>query len=806
MNIGPDNPKHFYMIKNYFKSALRNLWKNKTSSLINITGLSAGLSCCLLIALYIQSELSYDEFQEKGDRIARVIMEYSFGGDVRKGNFTSTKVAPSFKRNFPEIESAVKMSKTSRVVRYDDKLINEKNFYYADSSFFSIFSFKLLNGSRRQVLKDSGMVVLTASTAKKYFGSQDPIGKIIKVGSDEAGYMVTGIVQDCPSNSQIKFDFVASFSTLGVDQQETYWEANYTTYLLLRDKKAMATLQDKIPGFMKKEMPPVAGTYIKYHLEPFKAVHLYSDYEGFEPNNSIAYIYIIAAVALLILAIACFTYINLSTARSMERAREVGVRKVIGALQKQIFWQFIGESVFTCLVSLCISFFVVAMVMPFFNELAEKQLTVSSLFTPYTALSCFFIVCCISLLAGSYPALILSGFKPVKALKNPFRTHGSGLWLRKSLIVFQFVISVFLIAATLIIRSQLHYIQNKKLGYERDHVLVLPLDTKMLNNISTIKTEFKANDHVVNVSWTVSPPTHIYGGYNMSKPGMPEGVQLSVFGNPVDEEFIQTTGMEIIAGSDLSQQDIQEVADSAKNKIYHFLLNESAVAALGWKPQEAIGKKMFLDKSRPGFVKGIVKDFNFESLHNAVKPLVLFPEIRGSVMLVKIKGNTIAQTISFLETKWKQVITHRPFEYHFMDEDYNNLYSSEIRLGKVLNLFAGIAILLACLGLFGLSSYAAQQRIKEIGIRKVLGASTGNLVMILSNDFIKLSLIAVIIATPVAWWSMSKWLEDFSYRITMNWITFAFAGIVAVAIAFCTVGSQAIKAAMANPVKALRSE
>ena len=795
------------MLKNYFRSAFRNLWKNKTSSLINIAGLSAGLSCCLLIALYIQNELNYDQFQERGDRIARVIMEYSFGGDVRKGNFTSTKVAPSLKKNFPEVESAVKMSAGSRVVRYGDKLFNEKKFFYADSTFFSIFSFKLLRGMPSRILKDSGMVVITASTAKKYFGNQDPVGKIIKVGSDEANYLITGVVEDCPTGSQIKFDFVASFSTLGVDQQETYWEANYTTYLLLKDKKDIASLQSRIPAFMKKEMPPDAGgTYISYLLEPFKSIHLHSVYDGFEPNNSIIYIYIIGAVALLILAIACFTYINLSTARSMERAREVGVRKVIGALRQQIFWQFISESVMISIVSLVLSFIIVAIAMPFFNDLAERQLAVSSLFTPVTGLFCLFVTACISLLAGSYPALILSGFQPIKALKNSFNGSGSGLLLRKSLIVFQFIISVFLISTTFIIQQQLHYIQNKKLGYDRNQVLVLPMDTKMLTILNTIKTEFKTNEKVLSVSRARSAPTQINGGYNISRPDMPEGTQLSVYGNPVDEDFIKTTGMVLAAGNDLSPQDINDVDDTVQHKIFHFILNESAASAMGWKPAEAIGKKIFMGDQRPGYVKGIVKDFHFQSLHDPVKPLVLFPEIRASVLLVKVKGNAIGQTISFLESKWKQLVIHRPFEYHFMDEDYNRLYSSELRLGSVLNLFAGIAILLACMGLFGLSSYAAKQRVKEIGIRKVLGASTSSLVMILSRHFIKLSLLAVIIATPIAWWCMNLWLQGFSYRIQMNWMSFVAAGFAAVFIAFCTVGTQAVKASIANPAKSLRTE
>jgi putative ABC transport system permease protein len=795
------------MIKHYLAIAWRNLRKNKIFSIINIVGLAVGLTCCLLMTLYVKHELSYDDFEKKGDRIVRVIMEYGFGGSVQKGNFTSTKVATAFKRNFPEIESAVRMGEYQRAVRYEDKLFNEKKFMYADSSFFDLFSFRLLSGNAKEALSGTNKVILTEATSKKYFGNSDPIGKTIKVGSQEDDYLVTGIIQDCPSNSQIKFDFLASFSTLAANQEETYFDANYTTYLLLKDKNAITSLQAKIPAFMKKETSDFKGNdYITFGLEPMKTIHLHSEYGGFEPNNSINYIYIVSGVAFLMLLIACFTYINLSTARAMERAKEVGIRKVAGALRTQIFWQFISESFIVTISALVLSVSIALLVLPAFNRLAERNLNIGSLFSPFFIAFSIVILSCISLLAGSYPALIFTRFQPIRVLKGAFKNTGSGLWLRKSLIVFQFAISVFLIVATFIIQNQLHYIQTKDIGFNREHVLVLPMDNKIQEKMELIKTVFKSNPGIVHVSKAASDPVNIISGYTMRKGDSPEGTGVSVNANPVDEEFISTTGIHLITGSDFTTQDVKDALNpNEKERYYHFILNESAAKQLGWTPQEAIGKKMFL-MNRPGEVKAVVHDFNFASFHDPIKPLVLFNDEWSNTMLVKVSGNNIPATISFLQSKWKELVPHRPCEYHFLDEDFDKLYSSELRLGRVLNIFTAIAILLACLGLFGLSAYAIQQRTKEIGIRKVLGATISNVITLLSKDFIGLVIVAMLIAFPVAGWLMHKWLEDFVYRISISWWMFAIAALIALLITIGTISFQAVKAAFSNPVKSLRTE
>ena len=797
------------MRKNYFRIAVRSLQKNISSSVINITGLSIGLTCCLLMVLYMQHEVSYDKFQAKGNRIARVIMEYSFvNGELTKGNFTSTKVFPSFKKNFPEVEDGVRMTLADKIVKSGDKIFHERRFMYADSTFFNLFSFKLLRGKPADVLKAPNRVVLTATTAEKYFGKEDPVGKSLLLGANEINYQVTGVVEDCPSNSQIKFDFLASFSSLEASQEDTYFNANYTTYLLLRSEKDIAGLQKKIGPFMKQEVKTDydPGTYINYELEPYTKVHLYSAFDGFEPGSNITYVYIIAAIAVLILIIACFTYINLSTARSVNRAKEVGIRKVSGAYRHQLFWQFISESVVTTVAAALLSLLLIFLLLPAFNRLADKPLSMAQFIHPFVITSFFLIIAVISVLAGSYPALILSRFQPVKVLKGIFRNAPSGVWLRKSLIIFQFGISVFLIVATFIIRNQLAYIQHKKLGYDREHVIVIGIDQKTIDKIDVVKTELKANSSVLAVSKAQSTPVQIAGGYSMSKTDQPGG-EMNVKACPVDDEYITANNLQLVAGSNLSRQDLLDAdkKDYARN-YFHYILNESAAKALGWKPNEAIGQKMFLGSHRPGEIKAVVKDFHFASLHNPIEPLVLFPGGWGNILLIKTSGQDMAGMIAFLEKKMKSLAPHRPFEYRFMDDYFDQLYATERRTASIFTLFAAIAVLLACLGLFGLSAFTVKQRIKEIAVRKVLGAPVSSIVLLLSGNFLKLIAIAFLIAAPVTWYVMKKWLQDFAYRVHIGWGVFAAAAIAILLIAFITISFRAIQAAVTKPVESLRTE
>lgn len=797
------------MFRNYLRIAWRNLSKHKAFASINIFGLVIGLTGCLLISLYIRNELSYDQFQEKKDRIARVIMSYAFSGNVasHKGNFSSIRVAPVLKRTFPEVEDAVRMARYERIITYEDKLITEPNFVFADPSFFNLFHSRMIYGNAADALSAPYNVILNATTAKKYFGDNDPTGKSIKVGNDSNLYKITGVIEDYPANSQIAFDFIASFSSLGLpaEFENTYFEANYTTYVLFKARDGIASLQSKMPAFMKKEMEGKNAS-VDLFLEPFNEIYLHSPYAGFVPNNSITYLYILSAVALLILIIACSTYINLSTARSLERAREVGVRKVAGAARGQLFRQFLGESALVCLVALAFSILASALLLPAFGAMAGTTIKVTSLFSWSFISFSILITILISIIAGFYPALVLTGFQPVKVLKGSFKNSSSGQLLRKSLIVFQFGISVFLIIATFVVKQQLHLFQNKKLGYDRDHVLIINIDEKVVANFPVIKSEFKSNPDVIHVARSVRSPVEGGGGYNMRNNLMPDDQEIAVTGNPVDDEYVPAMNMKLLAGNNFTSQDMIDVAPLKRDdRIYHFILNESAAKQLGWSPEEAIGKEMYMGP-RSGYVRGVISDFHFESLHHAVRPYVLFTENNSRQLLVKLSGKNLPQTISFLEAKWKTLAPHRPFRYRFMDDAYNQLYSSEMRLGKMMNIFAAMAIVLACLGLFGLSAYTIKQRFKEISIRKVLGASANDIVFGLSRDFIRLTIIAIVITFPIAWWAATKWLQNFAFRIEISWSLFAIAAIVLILITFLTISFQTIKAARSNPVKSLRAE
>jgi putative ABC transport system permease protein len=794
------------MFKSILKIAARSLRKNSFFTFINITGLAASITCCLLIGLYIHNEWTYDGFHEKGNRIHRMLMEYGMGEELSQTSFTSTKLAPSFQRHFPEVESTVRMEKTIRTVRYENNFFNESSFFFADSTFFNIFSFPLIKGNPQSALMQPNKVVLTASAAKKYFGDTDPIGKILLVGSSAVPYEVTGVAANPPSNSHIRFDFIASFSSLGTAQEQTYFNANYITYFLLKDGTSLPAFQQKIKTFMQQEAKNEGeNIYINFTPEPLTKIHLYSKFESFEPNSSIAFVQMLLAVAILILLIACFTYINLATARSLERAKEVGVRKTIGASKKQVFFQFITESGLLTIIGFLISVFLVILLLPSFNQLTGKSLSLQVLFQPAAIIFGVMLLLLISLFAGSYPALVLSRFNPVSVLKGSIKKSKSGFGLQQSLVVFQFVITVFLISSTLIIKNQLKYIQEKKLGYNRDHVMVMPVDFKMIEKMQTIKTELKQVPGVKIVASGYDAPTHIKGGYSVRKPEMPENVEIPVNANPVDEDFVPATGLEIIAGENLSRQDIIDASKQGDSAVYQFILNEKAVAALGWTTANAINQRLIMG-GRTGFVKGVIKDFNYKSLHEPIGALVLFPDSWPRVLMVKTNGNNVSQTIAMLEDKWKQIVPHRPFEFNFMDEEYNKMYFAEITLSKVLSLFSILAILLACLGLIGLSTFVAQQRVKEIGIRKVLGASVMQIAGLLSKQFLLLVVLASIIALPLAWWATADWLQDFAYRIKPGWELFLLAALAAVVITILCVSYQAIKAALANPVKSLRSE
>ena len=778
---------------------------------MNIIGLTIGLTCCILIGLYITQELSYDRFNVNAGRIARVTMEYSTGGTVGSAALTGTKTGPQFQRSFPSVQAFTRTIEFPRILARGNKVFKENDFLYADSSFFRIFSFPLEKGDPATALNAPGQLVISERMAKKYFGDEYPLGKTLRI-DNARDYTVTGIVRDIPDNSQIRFDFVASFTSLNAAKTEEWWTANYITYLLVDQPGNLPTLQRQITDLMKtekvrREAHLDGGDYMTYHLEPLTRVHLYSSLDGLSPNGSITYIYILGAIALLILTIACVNYTNLATAQSESRKGDISIRKVLGAQRGQLFGQYLGESLLLTFIALILATGLSIELLPVFNRLADKSLSIYSILDPLAIGALILLGLIVSLLAGAYPAFVLANTRLINMLKSGFRLSSSGGNFRKSLIVFQFVISVFLMISTMIILQQLSFIRHRKLGYDKDHILVLPVTNEMHRDYDAIKRAIAGGPQVISVGGASGNPTFVQWMDALTANSGGGQKNISIKAIPADIDFAQTLGIQIIAGTPFSLADLhqQDTSDNGKNYRNTFLLNESAVRALGWTPEQAIGKTV--EKGAPGIVKAVVKDFHFSSLHQPITPLVIFLDTAFiNSLYVKISGKDIPGTLDYLETVWKERVPYRPFEYHFLDEDYNALYATETRTGQLFGAFSLTAILLACLGLFALAAYTTVQRTKEIGIRKVLGASLVSITGLLSRDFLKLVFIAALIAFPLSWWAMSKWLEDFAYRISISGWIFAAALLLSLLIALATVSFQAIRAALANPVESLRSE
>jgi len=793
------------MIKSYLKVAWRNLMKNKLYSLVNIIGLTIGIVSCLLIGIYIKHELGYDHFNKNADNIVRVTMEYNHGGASQKMAATGTRVGPQFKRMFPEISDYVRLYKNSQIVGYRDLLFKEDNFIYAEPSFFKIFSYKLIKGNVNEALNAPDKIIITQSAAKKYFHDEDPMGKVLK--SENKNYIVSAVAADVPSNSQIKFDFIIPFNTLRQAKKEQYYGANYITYLLLKNKDQMRPLQEKITAYMKivdkTELNLTGSQFVTFYLEPLTKVHLYSNLPGdLAPAGSIVYIYILIIVAVLILVIACVNYVNLAIAQSAGRGAEISIRKVMGAGKPQLFTQFIGEALLVTLIGILLAIGIAYIALPYFNQVAGIQFKYSVFFDPIIIASLILLALTIGLAAGAYPALLLSNIKLSKILKTGF-SFTSGKSIRKPLIVFQFVISIFLIITTVIILQQLSYIRNKDIGYNKSNIVVLPTGYNMqhidelkkeINNIPGVESVASANNEPVNVMWGDAIQT-------------PDGKSLTVNALPMDEDFIKTLQLKIIAGSGFTQTDVLQIdtTNNYKNFQYAFILNESAVKALGWTPQQAIGKH--IAKGEAGVIKGVVKDFNFKSFHTPISPLILFLDhFQTEALFARITGNNTSNTIKAIQALWKQRIPDRPFEYKFLDDDFDALYRTEQQTAKVFTTFSFLAILLACLGLFAITAYSVVQRTKEIGIRKVLGANVSSIILLISKDFLLMVIMAMIIASPIAWYMSYKWLQDFAYRINIHWWIFIAAGAASLIVATITVSVQAAKAAMANPVDSLKNE
>lgn len=799
------------MFKNYFRTALRNLRKNKLYSVINIFGLTVGLAACLLIGIYIRHELSYDRFNANADRIVRATMEYKQAETVNSVATTGTKVGPQFKRVFPAVEEYVRTFISSSVIKSGDKIFEEPRVLFADDPFFKVFSFHLIKGNASTALDAPGKIVLTRSAAKKYFGDEDAVNKTLSAMGKE--FTVSAVCEDAPQNSQLKFDLVTQFLNLSNGmKEETWWNANWVTYFLLRDKNSLTAFQQQANDYMqtpavRNEARLEGSSYLKYNMEPLTRVHLYSSLAGFEPNGSIRYIYMFVIIALLILIIACANYTNLATAQSVGRSGEIGMRKVMGASKGQVFMQFIGESTVITFIAAGLAFLLSLLMIPYFNNITGKQFTADVLMQPVPVMALAVFCILVSFFAGLYPALVLSGTQIMGVLKKGFTFTGGNNMLRKSLIVAQFGISIFLIIYTVVILQQMHYMQTKNLGYEKDHIVALPIGGKMMQDFTNLKEAMAAIPGVEGVTAAYETPEFVKWGDGISTTDEKGKHDVSLNAMPVDLDFTKTMKMQMIAGRDFQQADFAMMDTSNNSADYHqpYIINETLAKKIGWTPEEAIGKT--LDKGVTGPVVGVVKDFNFSSLHDPIGPLLIFlGRDYSRTFIVRIDGSNMQKTLGQMEMMWKQRVTGRPFSYHFLDDDYNKLYLSEQRTLALFGIASGLAIILACLGLFGLAAFTTVQRTKEIGIRRVLGASLGNVTLLISRNFLWLVGIAIIIAAPLAWWAANTWLQDFAFRIPVRSYIFVITALVTLLIAFCTVGFHSLKAALTNPVKSLRTE
>ena len=808
------------MIKNYLKIAWRNLLKNKIFSFINIIGLAAGLACFILISLYIVDELSYDRFNEDADRIYRVDADVKFGGNELKLAVASDPMGATLKRDYPQVEEYTRIYGSSgpKLIKKGNEFIEEEHVANVDSTFFNVFSFPAISGNTKTALYEPNTVVITKSTAEKYFGTTDAIGKTVE--ADKVLYKVTAVIKDMPHNSHFNLGFL--FSMKNVDYQfGNYLSMNFHTFIRLKEGTDYKAFEKNFKQVIDKYIFPQAkqfmqinsmddfyksGNKLELHLMPLTAIHLRSDrFPELGTNGNIQYVYIFGAAALFILLIACINFMNLSTARSSSRAKEVGIRKVLGTERKNLIGQFLTESTLMAVISLIIAIAIAYFTLPLFNNIAAKNLSLGSLFGIKILPFLLLLPLVVGIAAGSYPAFFLSKFKPVIVLKGKINAGFKKNNLRSGLVVFQFFTSIVLIIGTVIIYKQINFIRNTNLGFNKDQVLIINSTTALGNNAEAFKNEVLKMPGVK--SGTISgylPVNSSRSDNSYSKEAVMNSTNaLSMQNWVIDYDYLQTMGMNMFKGRNFSKE---FGADSSA-----FILNETAAKVLGY--DDPIGKKIYTNyqsatstELRSYTIIGVVKDFHFESLRQNIFPLGFRLGNSTNLISFKISTTNVQPLIQEIENKWKSMASGMQFSYRFMDDAFDNMYRSEQRVGKVALSFAILVIIIACLGLFGLATYMAEQRTKEIGVRKVLGASVSNIVIMLSKDFAKLVLIASVFAIPLAWWAMNKWLQDFAYRINIGWWVFAAAGILALMIALLTVSSQAIKAAIANPVKSLRTE
>ena len=790
------------MFRNYLIVAVRNLLRHRVYSAINILGLAVGMACCILILLFVLDEVSYDRFHEKADRIYRVLWDARYGDNewtIPKGPIPVAEALA----DLPEVERTVRMRRERRTLRHGREYVIEGDFFYVEEGFFDVFTAPFVEGDPETALRDPDAVVITEETARRYFRDQDPFGQPLEL-NDGTLLRVTGVVRGFPLQSHFHFDFLAPLRTLPIVErrQKDWGSATVYTYVVLREGTKASGVETKLREHVERRGLEKhfsrAGGYSRFLLQPLTDIHLRSHLElELEPTGDILNVYIFSLVAVFILLLACINFVNLSTARSTNRAREVGVRKVLGSQRAQLVRQFLVESSLYVALAVVLALGLSELGLPFLNGFVGKQLTTGSLSSPFAVLALGGIVTAVAVLAGMYPAFFLSSFWPVQVLRGRVAGRFGGDRLRNGLVVAQFCISIGMLIGTLVVHEQLRYMQHKRLGFDKEHVLVVHGARSLGRQVAAFRERLGALAQVAVASVTEGLPGHRFDSTRFvpEQPANYEETSLTYV--MVDEHYTEALGLRVVRGRNFAPGDF--ASDSTA-----FLINQSAASALGW--EEPVGKRMRLT-GREGRVIGVVEDFHYGSLRHRVQPLVL-PFLRWgrSYVAVRLQPGNVADAVSAVRQVWEKFAPHRPFAYSFLEGDYLRLYESEQRMARVFEVFSGLAIFIACLGLFGLASFTAQQRTKEIGIRKVLGATVENIVLLLSRDFARLVLIAFVVASPIAYYILDRWLQDFAYRIDIGWWVFAASGGLALFVALLTVSVQAIRAATANPVDALRYE
>jgi len=793
------------MWMNHLRVAFRTVRKHKGYGIINVAGLSMGMACTILILLWIQDELSYDRFHTKADRIFRIVFSTSDDGMPTNAN-GSFGVGPALKRDFPEVVETARIRKmgqgVTRYVGYGEKKFYESLFFFAEPTLFSVFDFPLIQGDPAKALAEPNTVVITESMARKYFGKENPIGKTLETDPYNDGelmfFRVTGIAKDPPHPSHLHFDFLASYCSQREDTDRFSGFYQHFTYVLLNRGRSARSLENKLPEFLHRRWRE--DPWYTLHLQPLLDIHLRSGLKSeIEPNGNILYVHVFFAVALLVLIIACINFMNLATARAARRAREVGIRKAMGAKRKQLIGQFLGESILLGVLSGAVAVAAVTFLLPAFNSLTGKALSPSLLTTPLFLMATAAIALAVGILSGIYPAFFLSAFHPMGTLRQDTTHTASGAVLRRALVVFQFALSIAIIVATLVVHHQMDHIRSRPLGYDKEQIMAVPLNKTLRQNFAAFRDELMKNPAIENITTSSLVPTR--GSYHMALDfeGLDERLSQVVY--LVDREFLDTYGLKLLAGKK-KQQPI------AKGKSFEYLVSERTLDEAGYaSPQEAIGKLVNLEGDR-GHIVGVVKDINIYSLHRPSYAICyLVTSIADhNYISIRVRPRDLSSTLDTIRNTWQRMVPDYPLDYFFLDASFAQLHSAEQKMSKVFSIFSVLAIVVACLGLFGLAAHTAADKTKEIGIRKVLGASVSSLYLLLTREFLRWVALATLIAWPAAYIVMQRWLQNFFYRITIGWEAFAAAAGVALVVSLLTVSYQSIKAAIANPVDSLRYE